>query len=1710
MAGDKPASIKKLKAERGVLKASITRIEKYVNEKINEPENLSEQFEVRLHSLKESFQEYKKVNTEIHSLLNTVPEADEEDEVEDLYFEVSSNITKYLKSKNSVVVEVASAAPVFSKLPNLELRSYSGKEISKFKEFYEMFVAVVHNQKSLSDVQRLCYLRKYLEGEALALINNLPLINDSYEAAIELLKKRYDNESLIINSHIYAILDIPTIQKGTAANIREFVSICKQHLSALTNLKQPIDQWDMIIICILTKKLDLYTNRAFQLVKDKSKLPTLTEFFEFLECRAISFENTNSTDSNNGHRVKQRIVNVATNNFKKINCSFCSLEGHRLYNCKKFKLSSIDERITFVEQRKLCKRCLNSHAGICKLDYKCSKCRQDHNLLMHRDSESSYPIQHSTSNFSSQKLTLFSNNPKGLPNIILPTARIGMYDKNGNQIVVRALLDSASQTSFITERLLRILKYDPFQNDLNIVGISNHATKITKAVNIEIHSCVYDYSHKITCAVVERITNPLPQEYFNISHLKLPPKIKLADETFNSPNEISMLLSAEVLFECFLPETIRIGRGLPVLQNTKFGYIIGGHVPSGECENKHSVCFSLQSERCLENLDELCSRFWETEKVPQHFVEYESDHEACETLFQGSVVMENNRFQVRLPLKLPMDQIRLGDSFSIALKRLHNLERRLVRNPSLFKAYSEFLKEYIDLGHAKVLNLQHYNLKEDPVYFLAHHPVIRNDKKTTKVRVVFDGSMKTNKGVCVNDLMYSGKSVQSDLFDVLIYFRTYNYTLLCDIKQMYRQIQIHPDHRQFQNILWRDKANEPVQILQLQTVTYGLNSSPFLATRCLEELALQERERYPLAANAILKNTYVDDIITGSDSIEETINLKIQLNELLRVGSFSLHKWSSNDQRILEDIPIHLQQFDELDIKADNFVMKTLGVSYNTKLDEFKIECPVKELSEKFTKRRVLQFIYKFYDPLGFAGPIVCTAKLLMQKLWQHKIGWDEVLPEFIDVPWKNFANSLILMAPIRIKRSLSLSNVRQVELIGYCDASLIAYGCCMYVRVLKNNGEIAVNLLCSKSRIAPINKKLTIPKLELNSCLLLSKLTNKILNLLNSHISNVILHTDSKICLAWINSNPLKLNAYVANRLLLIKRLKGNINWSYINTSSNPADILTRPIEPNMLATNDLWWNGPENLRTSKISLNDINSKDKLLINSYFADDLNDNVKVFVLEKLNFIEKFSSISKMQRIVAYILRFIFNTRNKNNRLTGHLSLEEIENALLVIIKYDQKFTFSAEISALTAGKDISTNIKSLNPFLDHQNILRVGGRLQNAAIPFAQKHPIILGKSSNITNLLIIREHLNLLHAGQRHVLSSLNQKFWLINASREIKKVIHKCTVCFKLKAKCAQQLMGSLPYQRVTISKIFENCGIDFCGPFYVKQSRLRKSITTKAYIALFICFSTKAIHLELVSNLTSETFIAALNRFIARRGKPTNIHCDNGSTFKGAQRQLSEWQNLSCQEQKDKIINFATFQGIKFNFIPAYSPVFGGLWEAGVKSTKYHLKRVIGNTILTFEELNTVVIQIEGVLNSRPLTQLSQDVNDLTCLTPAHFLIGAALTTYPEPSLEQIPPNRLKFWRLCTHLVQSYWKKWHNEYILLLQNRPKWKKAMPNVKEGMLVLLKDENLPSLSWPLARIIRTVPGKDNKVRVVEVKTTSGLLTTRNVTKIAVLPIYDE
>lgn len=413
----------------------------------------------------------------------------------------------------------------------------------------------------------------------------------------------------------------------------------------------------------------------------------------------------------------------------------------------------------------------------------------------------------------------------------------------------------------------------------------------------------------------------------------------------------------------------------------------------------------------------------------------------------------------------------------------------------------------------------------------------------------------------------------------------------------------------------------------------------------------------------------------------------------------------------------------------------------------------------------------------------------------------------------------------------------------------------------------------------------------------------------------------------------------------------------------------------------------------------------------------------------------------------------------------------------------------------------------MNPFIDDNGILRVGGRLNNASINYDQKFPILLPAKIHFTQLLIRSEHEKLFHAGPQAVLSNIRLRFWPINGLRETKKVIKNCVICHRFRQDNVTQIMGSLPSDRVTASRCFRNVGIDFGGPLLIKQSKLRRAPLTKSYIALFVCMATKAIHLELVSGLSTESFLLTFKRFIARRGLPSTVYSDNATNFRGANNQLHEmYKFFKTKPNLDHIQNYLVSREIQWKFIPPNSPHWGGLWEAGIKSTKFHIRRIIGNSNLTFEELTTVLTQIEAILNSRPISALSSDPSDLACLTPAHFLIGEPMTSYPERNLTTVPENRLSFWQRCAQMQQHFWKRWSVDYLNRLQHRPKWVKHQPNIKENMMVLLKEDNVPPLNWPRSRVVEIMPGTDNKVRVVKVKTTDGIFV-RPISKLCPLPI---
>ncbi|XP_050599569.1 uncharacterized protein LOC126928289 [Bombus affinis] len=394
-------------------------------------------------------------------------------------------------------------------------------------------------------------------------------------------------------------------------------------------------------------------------------------------------------------------------------------------------------------------------------------------------------------------------------------------------------------------------------------------------------------------------------------------------------------------------------------------------------------------------------------------------------------------------------------------------------------------------------------------------------------------------------------------------------------------------------------------------------------------------------------------------------------------------------------------------------------------------------------------------------------------------------------------------------------------------------------------------------------------------------------------------------------------------------------------------------------------------------------------------------------------------------------------------------------------------------------------------------------------MPFHQRHPIILPKSS-VTELIIDQEHRRNHHSGTQATLYAIRQRYWPVDGRSQVWRTIKNCVRCCRANPPSVEYLMGDLPESRITESRPFTNIGVDYCGPFYVKERRDRNRRRVKVYVAIFICLATKTVHIELVSDLTTDAFLAALRRFISRRGHCATILSDNGTNFVGANRELKELHLLlQSDDHQERVQTFLTDRQIQWSFNPPNSPHFGGLWEAAVKSFKRHLIRTVGTELLTFEHLNTLVIEIEAMLNSRPLTPISTDPNDLPVLTPGHFLLGDTFTNIRERDLRTIQPSHLSNWQRIHQLKQEFWSRWHREYLNELTSRSKWYKGKHGIREGTIVILREDNVPPMHWPLGRVIKVHPGADGIIRTATVKTATSILD-RGVKRLIPLPCQPE
>ncbi|XP_039303433.1 uncharacterized protein LOC120357334 [Solenopsis invicta] len=428
-----------------------------------------------------------------------------------------------------------------------------------------------------------------------------------------------------------------------------------------------------------------------------------------------------------------------------------------------------------------------------------------------------------------------------------------------------------------------------------------------------------------------------------------------------------------------------------------------------------------------------------------------SEENFCKQHFISNVTQTSqSRYIVKLPVKEHLIS-KLGDSQAAALKRLFSLERRFRRDPQLKLQYSQFIDEYLSLGHMRLINA----LPEERSvnFYLPHHCVYKVTDQSSKLRVVFDASCKTISGISLNDALMVGPVIQQELASILTRLRIFQYVISADIIKMYRQILVDPSQTSLQRILWRSDPNSDVQTYELSTLTYGTSSTSFLATRCLKNLAEQHASIYPIGSTCVQRDFYVDDMLSGADTIEEVSRIRDETIQLLRRGSFELSKWASNCRKLLEAV--------------DNRNGEVVNI------DDRKVS--------------------RLFDPLGLLGPVIVTAKLILQELWQSGVYWDESVPQDIHSRWSKLRSQLSHINQLQIPRCVKPnSNSTVIEVHSFCDASQRAYGACVYIRVELGLGKYQSELLCSRSRVAPL-KAVSLPKLELCAAVLLARLITKV-----------------------------------------------------------------------------------------------------------------------------------------------------------------------------------------------------------------------------------------------------------------------------------------------------------------------------------------------------------------------------------------------------------------------------------------------------------------------------------------------------------------------------------------------------------------------------------------------------------------------------------------
>ena len=1632
-----------------------------------------------------------------------------------------------------------------SKMPLEEPSVFQG-DLLKYNRWAKSFDAFISKRKWPTASSKLFYLEKYTDGDARELIEHY-LTRNSEQAYIEAwkdLNQTYGNSYLIAQAYKKKLFTWPKITNRDNVGIKKLANFLKQCLA----MREENPHFGFLEECDrnqdIVKNLPDYmalrwNNKVteYQLSHDQV-FPPFSRFVEFMVFESHSANNpvtsqnalksvsnvessAKSDQSKPKSKSNQSAVSHKTDaesdSSKKKCCPHCKSDNHMyMSKCADFKSLSVEQRFSTVKTLKACNRCLSAdhYLAKCTRDWKCGVCKSSsHHTLLHRAKGG--PSGETTPPKAVSQLlnsTCTDTITDAQSRLFCKTVPVWISTSHNprKEFLTYALLDDQSNKTYVTSRMLNKIGVEKEKSTLKISTMTSVDKKVhcdsTPSLRIrgfyssDRIQLPRTYARStIPCAISDI---PTYENISGIQHLSgiskyIPPQQKC---------EVGLLIGRDC-FDAMAPvgDVIPAPPGGACAMKTKLGWCVVGPDSrqasniSDEIGYSHNIYTLEDAMNPVSNIQSpklaISCKTEVSDITPYELMNMIDgcefvDHTDSQSISQDDVkflkilddgIHQDSSGYYVMPLPFKHDETTLKSSKQPVLKRFYGLLSQFKRRSADFRQkYTEFVEGIISRGEAELVPKSELESREG--WFLPHHGVYH--KKTGKIRVVFDCGAQAN-GVNLNDELLQGPDLNNSLLGVLLRFRQKPVALSCDIEKMYHRFKVVKEHRDYLRFFWLDDQGNPA-VYRMCVHIFGARSSPNCAKYGLNRLATDYGENYPLAKEFIQRNFYVDDGLCSVNTSDEAIELLSQTRSLCKNGNLHVHKLLSNQTQVLEAFPQEDTNLKpQANIQLLDSTERALGMLWALDSDSFTYKYqPVP--AKKITRRSVLANVASVYDPMGLISPLILPARVMIQNSCKDGLSWDQELDQNMCDKWKIWDFEISKISSLSIPRCIhphTFMPVKQ-EIHTFADASEQGYGACSYVRSFDKNNTVHCSLMLGKTRVAPLKKRITIPRLELQAALLAAKQCISLKTELGMQCDSY-LWSDSKIVLGYINNDSKRFQTFVANRVTQINEISSKSQWDYVNTSKNPADIASRGSSTVEYLNNSIWFHGPDFLwKTDPLPSSNcsftVDPDDSELKKSAvtLATD-SKSLSGFDEIVLSLVNKSSSWNKTVRCVAMLQNI---KSNHSFDGCGKLSAQHTQNASNYIISLVQSISYQNEIQSLQSGCaiDKSSSLWRLDCFIDSDNLLRVGGRVKLSSLSLEDKHPIVIPKQSNLSKQILQHYHEQVAHQGRTSTMSAVRSAgFWVVGLSNAVSSLIYTCSFCRRLRRPVESQKMADLPPERVEVVPPFTHVGCDVFGPFPIKDGRKHM----KKYGLIITCLSSRAVHIETLDNLSTDCFLQSWRCFVALRGNVSSVRCDNGTNFVGANNEILKLYDEMSQDSS--FSKYLQEHHCEFIFNTPHASHMGGCWERMIRTIRSVFNGLTPHMHnFSSTSLRTLLYECMAIINSRPLTVVSSDCKPLS---PNDLLHMKSSVILPMPGyFDDSDVYARKRWRAVQLLANKFWNRWRKEYVQNLQQRQKWVKSRRNLAINDIVILSDE-CGRRFWKLGRITEVLPSVDNLVRSVKV-----------------------